>query len=162
MSAAKIRGFCEFGVAFCSCLISACGTDDEQVRFHTFTNECWMRTESLILPVDSINESGVYDLTLLLRAPSGQSPAYETIGLNVREQGLKLSPVLNDTLFLSFCDEEIRKGRNGVSYHPVEAPVGHIMLKKGDCGHLIVSHVMSVDSLIGISEVGYRLVRIRQ
>ncbi|MCH5182056.1 MAG: hypothetical protein J1F06_05425 [Prevotellaceae bacterium] len=127
------------------------------MRFHLFAGESWGRADCLSLPVDTVAASGEYDLTLLLRTSAAGLSVCKTIYLNVREEGLQLSPPLNDTLAVSLDNEQMRKGRNGVAYHEIAIPVRRVRLKRGMCGNLLISHAMAADSLTGISELGYRL-----
>lgn len=138
-------------------LLSSCLAADEQMRFHTFASDGWTRTESVALQVDSVARSGLYDLTLLLRTAADRLPTDENVYLVVRECGLQLVPPLDDTLCVALRTEQTQRGAGGVAYRAVEVPVGRLPLRKGACGQLLVAHAMATDSLVGISELGYRL-----
>ncbi len=114
--------------------------------------EGWEQHNVQSFRIDTVRESGVYDLRVCLRHTN--SYPFQSLWLLVRQRYLHPDTMMQDTVVCLLTDKQGNQQGNGISIYQSEYPFRKIYLEKGREGIVTVSHIMRRTILPGISDVG--------
>lgn len=116
----------------------------------------WGTYEKLDFKVDSLKESGKYQMFLHVRTSSVDPYPFKVLFLEVRQQWPKTKEERVDTVSCSLNKDEHKAG--GVSMLQYDYPVCEITCHRGDSALISVRHIMRKEEIPGISDVGISLI----
>jgi len=119
----------------------------------------WETTDSLVFPIDTVQQAGRYRLSIGVRTSAANPYPFQTLALSIttRLQGRKAQ---RDTALCSLTDKDGDVNGQGVSLYQYVFPVDELHLEKGQTGTITVQHLMRRNLLPGVANVGIRLDRI--
>ena len=123
----------------------------------------WSRNDTLSFDIPRQWE-GNYQLDLCLRA--AQTYPYRNISMIIERkiiyyrQRKKREKTYNDTINCEIInDKGILVGQKGISNTEIRQAITSFRLNRNDSIHVTIHHIMSHESLPGISDVGIRLLK---
>ena len=138
------------------------------IHAHTTDNKSvslqgWSRNDTLSFDIPRQWE-GNYQLDLCLRA--AQTYPYRNISMIIERkiiyyrQRKKREKTYNDTINCeTINDKGILVGQKGISNTEIRQAITTFRLNRNDSMHVTIRHIMSRESLPGISDVGIRLLK---
>ncbi len=115
----------------------------------------WDRGEALIFDVSQIKTDGNYLLDVLLR--TSEAYPFTFLCLEVKETLETKQETFVDTLFCQLYDDKGNILGGGLSRYQYEFPFKELNLNKDDTLHVVIRHIMNLEKLPGISDVGLKL-----
>ncbi len=115
----------------------------------------WDRGEVLIFDVPGIKVEGDYLLDVLLR--TSEAFPFTFLCLEVKEAHSSKNEIKVDTLFCQLLDEKGNVLGGGVSRYQYVFPFQELNLNKDDTLHFEIRHIMNLEKLPGISDLGLKL-----
>lgn len=147
-----------WSLAMCSVvLIAACNKhQDWDAEYRSISH--WRASDRLTFGIDSVETSGIYDLSLALRATSSGAYPYQQLMIEVTQNwqaGRGKPKVYTDTLTCDITDTEGQRTiEGGISIYAYEFPIRRLSLPCGGRGKITVRHLMSQYDVQGFSEIG--------
>lgn len=120
----------------------------------------WEQSDALVFPIDTLRESGTYDLSVGVRTTNGYP--YARLWLVVDTRLANPDTAFADTLQCSFVDERGVRNGDGVDTYQYVFPLRRLTLSAGQSGDFRIHHIMRREILPGISDIGVRLAREQQ
>lgn len=118
----------------------------------------WTSADRFTFGVDTLDQSGIYDLRLALRTTASTPYPYQRLVVEVRQQWFVPNGkpyIATDTLECDITDTEGRRiAEGGVSLHPYEFAIRRLNLPRGAYATITVRHLMSQYEVQGFSDIG--------
>lgn len=134
---------CESGVVFDS--YSATGT------------EGWDRGDTIVFNVPGVESDGLYRLEIGMRATS--DILFTSVTVVTEREVVPSGATRLDTLRCQLADDKGNILGRGVSRYQYDFILSDVRLRRGDSLRVAVRHVMTRETLPGISDVGLRVTR---
>lgn len=117
----------------------------------------WRRADSVMFSVDSVSEDGEYYLKLGMR--SDNRYPFMDIAVVVERRIFPRETLHRDTIFLDLINPNGHSRGKGVNVYQYLFDIDTLYLDKGDSVAVSVKHIMTTDTLTGISDIGIELRR---
>lgn len=137
--------------------ISSCQQRDAVYRYCSLPAEGWESSQTLTYPIESLPQSGCFQLHIHLRTSTVEAYPYRKLWLEVRQHWQQPAIMRTDTLVCQLASEEGHPIGQGVSLYQYAFPLDTIRLPQGAKGRIAIRHIMQSPLLPGVSEVGLRL-----
>ena len=142
---------------------ASCSDPRTYDRYESVSLQGWSRKDTLTFDIPRQWE-GKYQLDLCLRA--AQTYPYRNISMIIERkviyyrQRKKREKTYNDTINCEIInDKGILVGQKGISNTEIRQAITSFRLNRNDSMHVTIHHIMSRESLPGISDVGIRLLK---
>lgn len=142
---------------------ASCSDPRTYDRYESVSLQGWSRKDTLTFNIPRQWE-GKYQLDLCLRA--AQTYPYRNISMIIERkviyyrQRKKREKTYNDTINCEIInDKGILVGQKGISNTEIRQAITSFRLNRNDSMHVTIHHIMSRESLPGISDVGIRLLK---
>ena len=142
---------------------ASCSDPRTYDRYKSVSLQGWSRNDTLSFDIPRQWE-GNYQLDLCLRA--AQTYPYRNISMIIERrviyyrQRKKREKTYNDTINCEIInDKGILVGQKGISNTEIRQAITAFRLNRNDSMHVTIRHIMSRESLPGISDVGIRLLK---
>ncbi len=142
---------------------ASCSDPRTYDRYESVSLKGWSRKDTLTFDIPRQWE-GNYQLDLCLRA--AQTYPYRNISMIIERkviyyrQRKKREKTYNDTINCEIInDKGILVGQKGISNTEIRQAITSFRLNRNDSMHVTIHHIMSRESLPGISDVGIRLLK---
>ena len=139
--------------------LASCGR--RQVLCYTFQatpQEGWEQHNALAFPMDSVEQAGLYELSVGVRTTYAYP--YQSLWLQVTTRMDSATCPRVDTLVLRVTDGQGHLQGQGMSLFQLLQPLRREHLQAGQRGVVEVRHLMRTALLPGVSDVGVRLRRV--
>ena len=143
-----------------SVVAGSCSGDDEVVcyEYQPVDNNVWDRQYKMTFRIDTIANSGAYDLQVCLRAL--HNVQFQKVYVVVEQQYANPYAASVDTVCLTLTDEMGNMEGKGLSLFNYTAQLPHkVNLRRGQSGTVTLRHAMRRMQLQGINQVGVKLTR---
>ena len=121
--------------------------------------EGWEQGDTLRYHIDSLNESGIYQLKLGLRVSASRPYPFQSIWLAIRQNWYNPDTTFTDTVECRLTDNKGDVSGRGVSLYTLTRPVKLMKLHKGTSADIGIIHIMRREMLPGVADIGIRLER---
>ena len=135
----------------------ACGERPVAYDFCSTSVEGWEPGDTLKFHVDTLDASGVYNLSIGVRTSSSTPSPYQTLWMVVRQQWHHPDQVMLDTIKMQLTNEFGDPQGHGVTLYQFDLPWRMQHLQAGQWADISIYHIMRREMLPGISNVGIRL-----
>ena len=142
---------------------ASCSDPRTYDRYKSVSLQGWSRKDTLTFNIPQQWE-GNYQLDLCLRA--SQTYPYRNISMIIERkviyyrQRKKREKTYNDTINCEIVnDKGILAGQKGITSTEIRQAISSFRLNRNDSMHVTIHHIMSRESLPGISDVGIRLLK---
>ena len=142
---------------------ASCSDPRTYYRYKSVSLQGWSRKDTLTFNIPQQWE-GNYQLDLCLRA--AQTYPYRNISMIIERkviyyrQRKKREKTYNDTINCEIVnDKGILAGQKGITSTEIRQAISSFRLNRNDSMHVTIHHIMSRESLPGISDVGIRLLK---
>lgn len=142
---------------------ASCSDPRTYDQYRSVLLQGWSRNDTLSFDIPRQWE-GNYQLDLCIRA--AQTYPYRNISMIIERkviyyrQRKKREKTYNDTINCEIInDKGILVGRKGISNTEIRQAITAFRLNRNDSMHVTIRHIMSRESLPGISDVGIRLLK---
>ena len=142
---------------------ASCSDPRTYDRYESVSLQGWSRKDTLTFDIPRQWE-GNYQLDLCLRA--AQTYPYRNISMIIERkviyyrQRKKREKTYNDTINCEIVnDKGILAGQKGITSTEIRQAMSSFRLNRNDSMHVTIYHIMSRESLPGISDVGIRLLK---
>ncbi len=142
--------------------ITSCNDNRTFDKFHSIDNTGWNHNAPVTFLIDRQWE-GVYLLDLALRVSHNYKYKYLSLILekdiiNVEKHTTK---TINDTINIPIIDNKGKLlGKQSISNSIIKQSIATLKLKRNDSLKITVRHIMKVDNLQGINDIGLKLSKI--
>ena len=141
----------------------ACNDSRVYDKYQSLSIDGWGRTDTVTFNVPR-QEEGIYNMDLGMRV--FQNYPYKSITLIVERTVIRTqhkkqtSPSYQDTVVCNVIDNEGRLvGKRGITTSTIEQRIGIFPLQRNDSLKVSVYHIMSKESLPGISDIGIQILK---
>ena len=126
----------------------------------------WEKNDVLTFDIDSLDASGTYDRKLGLRV----TEAYPFMKLTlivetkcyVKGNALQEPTIKNDTVVCRLINEKGVTTGQGISLYQYDYAIPAATYQEGDSLHIEVRHDMKREILPGISDIGLKMIRVKE
>ncbi|MCR4583497.1 MAG: gliding motility lipoprotein GldH [Prevotella sp.] len=136
---------------------SACQRQQVYYHYEHTPMSGWEKNDTLLFDIDALAEGGTYRQYIGLRID--QQYPFRRLCLVVQQTILPSGVSRSDTIDNELIDKQGRPKGSGVSYYQYEFPYNTLTLEPGDSLHISIRHHMKREIMVGIKDVGIKLVR---
>lgn len=157
---------CKSTIVFaCVLLLTSCLGDVIFDSCHSLDSRQWLANDTVKFLQITIPEDSVYEGVLTMRVEP--SFPYQEIGVEVRQllyygeeeahraQGIK--QLICDTIICRIMDVDGKAEGDGVTILQYAFPVSNHHFAKGNLSDVFIRHIMNVDTIPDVTEIGYLL-----
>ena len=141
------------------CLVS-CKLRSSQLTFHHIGDQGWRSTDTCHFPVDSLLDSGTYELSVAFRSSSAFRYPYRQLVLEVSSASKQSASAVVDTLTCNLTQRDGEVVGRGVGVYAYEFPVDTLLLHKDSIDRVSIRHLMRTSPLKGVYDIGILLRKI--
>jgi len=137
--------------------LSACQRQQVYYHYEHTPMSGWEKNDTLNFDVEPLADGGTYQQSIGLRID--QKYPFRRLCLVVHQTILPSGVSRSDTIDSELIDKQGRPKGSGVSYYQYEFPYNTLTLQRGDSLHISVRHHMKREIMVGIKDVGIKLVK---
>ncbi len=137
--------------------LAACIGRTAYCEYRTLPAEGWRPADTLAFDVDRLQKDGCYAVEVLLRTSSLRPYPYRQLWLELRLQWDAPQTAAPDTLVCTLVTAKGKSLGTGVTQSQYAFVLDTLRFSSAAKGRILVRHIMSDESLPGITEVGLRL-----
>ena len=137
-----------------------CTGNTLQHQYHHITQGGWARNDSLCFNIPEAEEAGFYKVRFEMRT----TPTYKYNQLWIAYNFITTVPyrLVSDTVCFTTGTGGGKLGGKGITHRNFTMEGGEIFLHKGQQGNLIVRHIMAVEPISDITEIGVKVYRCKE
>ena len=119
----------------------------------------WDRVDTIHFYIPPVDDSGTYEASIGLRITDDYP--FQDLTIVVNQTRLPARDTKSETHVLQLADDLGNTRGQGVSEYQYLSPLEALQLQKGDSLHVCIYHDMRREILKGVTDVGFRLKRIK-
>lgn len=140
-------------------LLTACEHKPVAFQYQSTSVEGWELGDTLHFHIDSLKEAGNYQLSIGIRTSAATPYPYKSIWLVLGQHWHNPERFSRDTVECQLTNEEGEQNGYGVSLHQYDINWKQLQLPEKASADITVNHIMRLEIVQGIANVGIKLVR---
>lgn len=140
---------------WCAMAFNACDHRTAMAGFRDMPETGWEANDTVGFPLDSVEQSGRYVLTLTLRLTAAERYPFSDMALELTR--CLPADTLTTPLYFTLTTGRSDMAGNGVSLYAYDFPIDTLDLHTGEEGRFVLRHRMRLSPLPGIHDVGLSL-----